>query len=351
MEDKKVSIIVPVYNTAKYLPKCLDSLINQTYNNIEIICVNDGSTDSSLEILHEYAKEDSRVVVVDSENSGVSIARNKALDIATGEYIMFVDSDDWVDNSFVELLMNEVYKENAQIVKCCYSKEFATHSVVTSFFNEPRIVLEEKEIKEKIHRRLFGLLGEELARPQDCDIFASLCVQIISNELCKARMFDIRKIATAEDLLYNMDVYRECKKFVYVNIPLYHYRKDNEASITTKYKPELYNKWQNLFDVISEKAAEINNCDYFNALNNRVALSVIGVGLNEIKADKNIFEKAKFLKEVLKTTRYKLAFKNLEMKYFPIHWWVFFALCKLRFTFLLVVMLEIIEFLRKRVKR
>ena len=94
--EPKISVIVPVYNAEKYLRKCLDSLIFQTYGNLEIICVNDGSTDKSLDILNEYKVSDSRIIVVDKENEGQSVARNIGLDIATGDYISFIDSDDWV---------------------------------------------------------------------------------------------------------------------------------------------------------------------------------------------------------------------------------------------------------------
>lgn len=92
-----LSIIVPVYNTAPWLRKCLDSIINQTYRNIEIICVDDGSTDDSLAVLQQYTAQDSRVKVIHQENAGVSVARNRGLDEATGEYVTFVDADDWLE--------------------------------------------------------------------------------------------------------------------------------------------------------------------------------------------------------------------------------------------------------------
>lgn len=110
-QDKiKVSVIVPVYNVEKYLRECLNSLVNQTLKEIEIICINDGSEDSSLEILNEYASKDSRFVIINQENSGQSVARNKGLDVAKGEYIGFVDSDDWVDLNFFENLYSEAVK-------------------------------------------------------------------------------------------------------------------------------------------------------------------------------------------------------------------------------------------------
>ena len=95
-----VSIIIPVYNTEKYLRRCIDSLINQTYPNLEIIAVNDGSTDKCKEILNEYAQKDKRIIVIDKNNGGISSARNLGISRASGEYITFLDSDDWVDNNY-----------------------------------------------------------------------------------------------------------------------------------------------------------------------------------------------------------------------------------------------------------
>jgi len=114
----KASVIIPVYNVAPYLKRCLDSVINQTLKDIEIICINDCSTDNSLEILKEYASGDNRIIIIDfNENKGVSVARNKGIKTAKGEYIGFVDSDDYIDLDFYEKLYNRAKETNAEIVK------------------------------------------------------------------------------------------------------------------------------------------------------------------------------------------------------------------------------------------
>lgn len=92
----KASIILPVYNVEKYLPRCLDSLLNQTLNELEFICIDDGSTDKSLDILRRYARKDSRFIIVTQENQGSGVARNKGLQLAKGKYIAFLDPDDWI---------------------------------------------------------------------------------------------------------------------------------------------------------------------------------------------------------------------------------------------------------------
>lgn len=118
MNEHLISVIIPVYNTAEYLPRCLDSILNNTYRELEVICVNDGSRDNSLEVLNSYAAKDPRVKVIDQENAGVSAARNRGLDKATGEYIAFVDSDDWVHRQYFEALLKTMHDHNADISIC-----------------------------------------------------------------------------------------------------------------------------------------------------------------------------------------------------------------------------------------
>lgn len=111
-----VSVIIPVYNAEKYLAECLESVISQTLNDIEIICVNDGSTDNSLKILRDFGKKDVRLKIVDQQNKGVSAARNAGLTIVSGKYISFVDGDDWLHEEFLEKLVNAAEKYNAEMV-------------------------------------------------------------------------------------------------------------------------------------------------------------------------------------------------------------------------------------------
>lgn len=115
--EPKISVIIPVYNVEKYLKKCLDSLVNQTFKDIEIICINDGSTDDCLSILNEYAAKDERIIVISQENQGPGAARNKGLEIAKGEYISFIDPDDWVNTEFYSELYNEAKISDYDIVK------------------------------------------------------------------------------------------------------------------------------------------------------------------------------------------------------------------------------------------
>ena len=112
----KFSIIIPVYNMEQYLGECLDSVIGQTYKNLEIICVNDGSKDSSLDILKEYEKKDNRIKIIDKENDGVSMARNDGISVATGDYIIFVDSDDTIEPDYIEKIVADTEKHSPDLL-------------------------------------------------------------------------------------------------------------------------------------------------------------------------------------------------------------------------------------------
>ena len=138
---KKISIIVPVYQAEKYISKCIESIVNQTYKNLEIILVDDGSTDRSGEICDEYGKKDNRIVVVHNKNKGVSVARNCGLDIATGDYITFVDSDDYIDLQMYSEMMKVVEKYSCDVV---YSGS-VVKTQIQSFYNELIYVVEEGE--------------------------------------------------------------------------------------------------------------------------------------------------------------------------------------------------------------
>ena len=118
-KEKKLSVIVPVYNTAEYLEKCISSILNSSYQNLEIICINDGSTDDSEKVLNNLAQKDSRIKVVHTQNGGVSKARNLGLSMAQGEFVSFVDSDDWIESEYYTALLSE-YTPDRQLWICEY---------------------------------------------------------------------------------------------------------------------------------------------------------------------------------------------------------------------------------------
>ena len=143
----KISIIIPVYNTEKYLVKCIDSLLYQSLEDIEIICVNDGSTDNSQKILDDYAKKDKRIKVIHQENKKQGAARNKGMEIATGEYIGYVDSDDWVDFDYFEELYIAAKKHNLDIA-------LATNVRIGNGKTKKRLKIEKEQVALNLQEKL-----------------------------------------------------------------------------------------------------------------------------------------------------------------------------------------------------
>lgn len=135
-----ISVVVPIYNRESTLRRCVDSALRQTYENIEVILVNDGSSDNSENICREYAKTDSRVQVISKENGGLSSARNAGIDKSRGEYIFFIDSDDWIDPDTLEVLVKAALKEDADVTNCCFYFNYPDSTEYSRASEEKHIV-------------------------------------------------------------------------------------------------------------------------------------------------------------------------------------------------------------------
>lgn len=341
-----ISIIIPVYNVERYLAQCLDSVINQTYRNLEIICVNDGTRDSSGQILEQYAQKDGRIVVIVQENQGLSGARNTGLKHVHGKYIMFVDSDDWIELETCEEAVIAAEKHNADLVMWSYVREFEHESKEKYMFWDDESVFETEKVKNQLHRRVCGLLGEELRHPEYSNAIETawgklyLAEKIIGN---KVGFVDTKEIGT-EDALFNLYALGYIKRAVYLRRCLNHYRKTNQGSLTKNYNEKLFERWQRLFDYMRQYIQENNlPAEYDMALDNRIALSLLGLGLNIVGADRSIMWKLKEISGILKQARYREAYNNLDFQYFPIHWKLFYWFARMRFSLGVFVLLSVIH--------
>lgn len=344
---KKISIIIPCYNVAKYLPKCLDSIINQTYKNLEIICVNDGSPDNCLEILENYKMKDNRIVIISQKNQGLSSARNAGIKCAKGDFIMFVDSDDWIEIDCCEKAINEALENNADLVIWNYIRQYPNNPMPRLILGKEKLILEGNDCKTKIYRRIFGLYNDELSSPETVDSLVTVWGKLYRISYIKEN--DVQFVDTNlignEDALFNIFALKDINKAVYIPDCLYNYRKNNESSFTSNYRPNLYSQWQCLFDLMSKNIVD-NSLDntYFEALQNRICLSIIGLGLNIVGAGKEI-KKVKEIKKIISSSIYRKAYNNLMFKYFPIHWKVFFTFAKYNWAFGVYLMLFAIKML------
>ena len=352
--NKLVSIIVPVYNAEEYLSRCIRSLLNQTYPFIEIILVNDGSLDKSLEMIRKYERRDKRIKLIDKSNTGVSDSRNQALKKMTGQYVMFVDSDDWLSLNAVELLVKEAVDSKSDLVMCGYVREFSNRSKEKVFNLPERVVYEGEEVRH-LQRRLFGPINNELGSPETLDALGTVWAKLYKADLIQQHCLqftDLKTIGSNEDGLFNIQAFEYFKKVVFINQPLYHYWKENANSITSRYNPYLMTQWKTLFSKM-EYQIKINNKgeEYEEALRNRKCLSLLGLGLNEsFDGGKETLKKRIFRwKEILQDEEIAAAYEEFLPEAFPLHWRIFYSCNKRKLAGPSFLIILGIDFLRKRI--
>ena len=237
-----ISVIVPVYNVEDYLRKCLDSIVNQTYKNLEIILIDDGSTDNSGIICDEYAAKDNRIRVIHKANGGLSDARNAGLKIAKGEYIGFVDSDDYIAEDMYEFLYNFAVKNNLDVAMCSSCDVYEKEIKKTKYFKT--IILEDKE---KIIKNLFLNEVDGAA--------VSVCDKLFNKQIIKKCKFVLGK--TYEDAFFILEWIENTKKFGRSSDVKYYYVQRTHSITHQKlYTPkilEIIEAYLLNLDIISKK--------------------------------------------------------------------------------------------------
>lgn len=223
----KVSVIVPVYNVEKYLSRSLDSIISQTYTNIEIICINDGSTDNSANILEHYKKLDDRIIIYNTKHNSAAASRNFGIDKANGEYIMFVDSDDYISSVMVEKMLKYITETNADIVISDYcSLNFRKDLSPAKYthYRQKDDIPNTCEIIEIDKKENYNYL-----------CFTVTCWnKIYSTEFLKSQKLKFPNYPIFEDLIFWADVYLNAEKIYYTPQPFYYYRKRRKGSLMAK---------------------------------------------------------------------------------------------------------------------
>lgn len=206
-----VTILSPCYNVEAYLPQCLDSILNQTYTNLQVVCIDDGSKDNTWPILQEYAVKDSRLEVYHQENQGVATTRNNLLDKIQGDYVLFVDSDDWMELDMVKFLLSKAIDNKAEVVTCTD----VINDSIPAFEYSEEICRQEQFLKDFLHHtKLRGQLWNKLVKAS----------------LLKRLMFDTT-VSYGEDALLCWQYLKQTNKLVFTDKQLYHYRMvDNSLS-------------------------------------------------------------------------------------------------------------------------
>ena len=245
----KVSVVVPIYNVEKYLNKCIDSIINQTYKNLEIILVDDGSLDNCPKICDSYQKEDNRIKVIHKENGGLSDARNAGIEIATGKYICFIDSDDFISKEYIDTLYKMCIKHNADIAECDYIK-----------FKDEKDIIEDEGILQEQEYTNIEMLNRLYVKNY------SIKTTIAWNKLYKIDLFtEIRypKGKLHEDEFTTYKLIYKSKKVVETDKKLYYYRQNDKSIMGKKFNEKRYDALE-AFQKRKEFFKNKGNKDFYN---------------------------------------------------------------------------------------
>ena len=242
----KVSVIVPVYNVGKYLEECLNSIINQTYKNIEIIIVNDGSTDNSLDIIEIFKNKDNRIKVINQENKGISEARNIGLKNAVGEFVLYVDSDDYLELNCIKEAVDKINDDSSEMVIFNYTRvydcdvEGKSENVSLNLNTEK--VYEGKDIAIMLLKNLSqGYVWNKLFRKKN----------LIENK------FEFEKGRTIEDIYPIFKELINCKKVSYINKYNYNYRQRSNSAVHT-FNKKAKDDYVHAIDTVSKYAKQNN---------------------------------------------------------------------------------------------
>lgn len=300
-----ISVIVPIYNVEKYLKKCVDSIINQTYRNLEIILVDDGSTDYSGIICDKYLEIDTRIKVIHLKNSGVSSARNKGIEAASGDYIIFCDSDDYIKETLCEDLKNIILDNKNSFVICGYeihNERLKKRYKILFDYNQEKSFLKNKEFFELYEKNLFNYPWNKIF---DKNI-------ILKNNI----RFDTT-LSLGEDMLFNLEYLSYIKEdIVIINKDLYNYVLKESESLDNKFYPNLYDIYNYLFDNLYKHMESLNVdlkkyenkywISYFYLLE-----KVLKNTLDK-KNNLSILEKIKYNSNIVKSERFKKSIKFLN---------------------------------------
>lgn len=329
--SSKVSIVVPIYNAQEYLTQCVESLTGQDYENIEILLIDDGSTDNSSEICDNLQAECNKIRTIHKENGGAASARNLGVKEATGDYIMFIDADDWLELNAVSVIASHMDKHQLDVIRFNYVREYGDKSLEkkNTFLQER--VYEEEECGQ-ICRQVLGLVGEELSHPENMNFLASVCFSAYRRQLIiesGVEFVSLREIGSFEDGLFNFELFFYVKKYEFVDMPFYHYRKTDNQSASIKYR----NNYLGQKLVLIEKIESVieghhRKEELQEALSSRAIYDTMELCFNALRKEKGFWEKRKEIRGILKNPQLKQIRKGFKLKRLPLKWKLYFFFMK-----------------------
>ncbi len=313
-----ISVIVPVYNAEKYLIRCVDSIRNQTYANLEIILVDDGSPDNCPNMCDEFAVQDSRIKVIHKQNAGQGLARNDGLDIASGVYVTFVDSDDWIGLDHIENLYNAVKLNDADVALGNHIR------VNVDGLQTAHMLLLEERVYEGdsiVCDLMLPLIGTKEDSVSDVSINSSVSMNLYRMECIKQNniRFVSERYAVAEDFYFNVDFFHYATKIVYTKEKGYYYFQNLESTCE-KYNPKRFERTLNYYYLISERVESYGLKDRVEHRIERSFLMKIRVAIRHIVlSDLPRKEKFRQIGEILRNDTVKAVLNNYPIDAYALY--------------------------------
>ena len=306
MFDCVFSILIPVYNADKYLERCLTSVVNQTFNRFEIICINDGSTDSSMDILEKYKEKDNRIKIIHIENHGIAYARNLALYYASGEYIYFVDSDDRLELNLLEVIYNKWIKEAPDIILFDIYRNIGDKEIYTSAYPM------NAGGKIDINNSNKGFASFFL------DNYRTVWNKIISKKLLVENNIQFIDLFHADDVLFCLEIGAVAKKVIYEPFAGYHYY-FNATSISQKYVDnKVIDMVEKLYFEEIKLECKYKNIDFHKFINTSLINGIVLIAERYVYNPQNkmaIIEKLGRMKCLINKEPYCMALLYYDRKY------------------------------------
>ena len=337
-----LSVIIPAYNAEKYICTSVESVCKSYYQKMEIIIVNDGSTDNTEEIIKQLSDKDRRIKYVTQSNSGLSAARNKGMSMATGEYVLFLDSDDWLDVDYISEGMKICNETSTDVLLTDYVKEYGAKSVVVNLLGRERKTLTAKEVKKQIFQRLFGPL--EKMNPLTLEIYNTAWGKFYRREIIKDIKFSPRaEVGLAEDLYFNIQVFSGVLSVEYSPYILLHYNRSNGNSLVSRYNHNNEEQVRNLHYLLNEKIQQYNlEDDFKTALKNRIVLSVFSQIIQATRHPDGWISAMKEIEKLLDSDVYMKVKNDVDYnKFSNIVWKTFFLLAKNKYAIVLFVIVKL----------
>lgn len=316
---EKISVIVPVYKTERYLKRCIDSIREQTYRNLEIILVDDGSPDRCPEICDNYSAKDERIKVIHKDNAGVAAARNTGLDAATGGYLTFVDSDDYIEPEMYESMMAVAVKYDSDIVMCDCTKVFPDHSELYTH-NIRQGYYDKQALESEYYPHL--LMMENVEYPPTISNWLCLFKKGLINGNAKSgKLCYVVGIRFSEDLLFGAQLMRRAESFYYMKEQAFYYYFMNPSSATHTYAPD---KWEN-YRRLHKKIKQFfwNDTEYdFKKQVDLCLLFFLYNTIGDIRGTDAIPRQTKTIKirEILNDKEVRGMFKRIHIFRLPVSW-------------------------------